>query len=329
MTLRLPDKWVWDFWLVRDGTDYHAFYLQAPRSLGNPELRHLNASVGHASTKDLRHWRVLPDALGAGQPGAWDDRAVWTGCVVRAGGRWHMFYTGVSVEGDAVVQRAGSATSEDLIRWRKHPKNPLIEADPRYYEQRDEGALGRERMWRDPWVFKHPQTGEYHALITARTIEGPADGRGVIGHARSSDLVRWETLPPLTEPGHFYAMEVPQLVGLGGRYYLLFSTWAEAHSAARREETRLDPVGGTHYLVADDPLGPFRFSTHEFLVGDPLGSLYSGKLVEGSDGRLCYLAWRNFAPDGTFVGELADPFQVAVDGEGILSVEKAQARHMR
>jgi hypothetical protein len=102
MALRLPDKWVWDFWLVRDGMDYHAFYLQAPRSLGDPELRHLNASVGHAVSKDLRHWRVLPDALSAGPAGAWDDRAVWTGCVFREKGRWHMFYTGVSVEGDAV-----------------------------------------------------------------------------------------------------------------------------------------------------------------------------------------------------------------------------------
>ena len=239
-----------------------------------------------------------------------------------------MFYTGVSVEDDAVVQRAGLATSEDLIRWRKHPKNPLIEADPRYYGQRDKGAVGCERMWRDPWVFRHPCTGVYHALITARAIEGLPDGRGVIGHARSSDLIRWETLPPLTKPGQFYALEVPQLVRIGAYHYLLFSTWAEAHSAARREETRLEPVGGTHYLVADDPLGPFRFSTHDFLVGDPLGSLYSGKLVEGPDGRFCYLAWRNFAPDGTFVGELADPFQVAVDGEGNLSVEKAQARQM-
>ena len=325
MTLRLPDKWVWDFWLVRDGTDYHAFYLQAPRSLGDPELRHLNASVGHAASKDLRHWRVLPDALSAGPAGAWDDRAIWTGCVVRARERWHMFYTGVSVEGDAVVQRVGSATSEDLIRWSKHPHNPLIEADPRHYEQREEGMAGCERMWRDPWVFKHPRTGEYHALITARTIEGTSDGRGVIGHALSNDLDRWETLPPLTEPGNFYAMEVPQLVELEGRYYLLFSTWAEAHSAERREETRREPVGGTHYLVAEDPLGPFRFSTHDFLIGDPVGSLYSGKLVEGPDGRQNLLAWRNFTPDGAFVGELADPFQVAVDGEGNLSVLRAVA----
>ena len=321
----MSDRWIWDFWLARDGWDYHVFYLQAPRSLGDPELRHFNVSIGHAVSRDLRGWQVLADALHPGRPGAWDDRAVWTGCVVRERGRWHMFYTGVSVEGDVVVQRVGSATSEDLIRWCKHPQNPLIEADPRYYEQRGEGAVGYERMWRDPWVFMHRETGDYHALFTARTIEGSADGRGVIGHARSSDLARWEALPPLTEPGHFYVLEVPQLVEWGGRYYLLFSTLAEAHSAARRKETRLEPVGGTHYLVADDPLGPFRFSTHDFLIGDPLGSLYSGKLIEGPDGHPNFLAWRNFTPDGAFVGELADPFQVAVDSEGNLSVLHALA----
>ena len=79
-------------------------------------------------------------------------------------------------------------------------------------------------------------------------------------------------------------------------------------------------MGGTHYLITDAPLGPFRFSTHDFRVGDPLCSLYSGKLVEGADGRPYFLAWRNFTPDGAFVGELADPLPVAVDPEGNLSL---------
>jgi beta-fructofuranosidase len=52
--LRLPNRWIWDFWLARDGKDYHAFYLQAPRSLGDPALRHFNASIGHAVSQDLR-----------------------------------------------------------------------------------------------------------------------------------------------------------------------------------------------------------------------------------------------------------------------------------
>lgn len=71
MTLRLPDKWVWDFWLAQDGPDYHIFYLQAPRSLQDAHLRHWNASVGHAVSQNLSDWQILPDVLAPSplQPG--------------------------------------------------------------------------------------------------------------------------------------------------------------------------------------------------------------------------------------------------------------------
>ena len=46
MTLRLPDHWLWDFWLAEDGEDVHLFFLHAPRSLGNPDLRHSHARIG-------------------------------------------------------------------------------------------------------------------------------------------------------------------------------------------------------------------------------------------------------------------------------------------
>ena len=42
--LDLDDDWVWDFWVVEDPASepasYHLFFLKAPRSLGDPELRH-------------------------------------------------------------------------------------------------------------------------------------------------------------------------------------------------------------------------------------------------------------------------------------------------
>ena len=40
MSFRLPDKWVWDFWFARHEGQHHIFYLQAPRALGDPGLRH-------------------------------------------------------------------------------------------------------------------------------------------------------------------------------------------------------------------------------------------------------------------------------------------------
>lgn len=315
--LRLEDKWLWDFWLARDGADYHIFYLQAPRSLGREELRHWNASVGHAVSQDLRTWEVLPDALHPGAHGSWDDLSIWTGSVIRHESLWYLFYTSLSRSEEGRIQRTGLATSTDLVTWERHPDNPLIQASPEWYE-----VIGtpdaREQAWRDPWVWRHPWTGDFHAYITARASYGPPDGRGVIAHARSADLLRWEVLPPVTEPGFFYSLEVPQLVDIRGRSYLLFCAPAAWHSALRRQQTGLEPVTGTHYLVADDPLGPFRYSTHEFLAGDPVGLRYAGKLVEGPDGEWCFLALRNFAPDGSYVGDLIDPVPVEVDANGDL-----------
>jgi hypothetical protein len=43
VTLRLADRWVWDFWVAREGASYHVFYLQAPRELVKQDLRHWSA----------------------------------------------------------------------------------------------------------------------------------------------------------------------------------------------------------------------------------------------------------------------------------------------
>ena len=106
--LRLADHWLWDFWFARDDEEIHVFYLQAPRSLGDPELRHVNATIGHAVSRDGRRWRVLPDALGRGPEGAFDDLATWTGSVVRYDGRRHLFYTGISRADGVAVSASAS-----------------------------------------------------------------------------------------------------------------------------------------------------------------------------------------------------------------------------
>lgn len=321
MALRLPDKWVWDFWLAQDGPDYHMFYLQAQRSLPDQKQRHWNVSVGHAVSQNLRDWDILPDALHPSSTEAWDGYATWTGSIIEHDGLWYCFYTGACRAEEGKIQRIGLATSSDLIHWDKHPNNPLLEADPRFYEQLDLD-LWYDQAWRDPWVFQHPQTGEFHAYITARVNYGPADGRGVIAHARSTDLLHWAVLSPVTEPGQFGQLEVPQLAFIQGRYYLLISIGSWVHSARRLQQTGLAPITGTHYLVADNPLGPFHYATDEFLVGDVSGSLYSGKLVPGPDGQWYFLAFRKFTAAGDFVGEIIDPLPVVVDSNGNLSLFK-------
>ncbi len=323
MTLHLAYKYTWDFWFAQAGSDYHVFYLQAPRSLPNPELRHWNVSIGHAVSQDLRDWHVLPDALCPGPLGDWDDYTTWTGSVVEHDGNWHLFYPGTQRAEKGLVQRIGLATSADLCHWEKYPGNPVLVPDPQWYELLDL-AQWQDQAWRDPWVFRDPAGGDFHALITARVNHGPTDGRGVIAHARSTDLRQWQVTPPITEPGEFGQMEVPQLSHIAGRYYLLFSTSTHHQSATRRERVGGGLVTGTLYLVADQPFGPYHFISDEFLVGDSRGTLFAGKLLEMPSGGWVFMAWRAVDNRGEFLGELADPFPVTVSAEGQLCVELSQ-----
>lgn len=321
MTLQLDDRWLWDFWFAQDGAQTHIFYLQADRSLKDETRRHWNVSIGHAVSEDLTTWQVLPDALRPSEhSGDWDDFTTWTGSIILHDGLWYMFYTGSSHADNGLLQRIGLATSDDLITWTKHPNNPVIEADSRWYELLDLDAW-HDQAWRDPYVFRHPDTGQFHALITARSKDGPADARGVIGHAWSEDLLHWEVLPPLTEPGEFGHMEVPQLVTIQGRWYLIFSCPHQQYALARRDRIGDNLQSGTHYMIADQPLGPYRYLTDEYLVGDRTSTLYSGKLIQDRDGQWQFIAFKNYRPDGSFVGELSNAYPLQMMSDGRLKVQ--------
>ena len=315
--LQLPDHWVWDFWFARDADRYHVFFLQAPRALGDPDLRHWNATVGHAVSDDLRSWTVLPPALEPGPPGAWDDRATWTGNVLEHESRWFMFYSAVSDAEDGLVQRIGVACSDDLLAWEKPLHGPVLTTDPRWYEQLDL-EVWIEETCRDPWVFPDPDGEGFRMYYTARVNHGPPDGRGVIGQAWSPDLWSWEALPPATEPGDFAHLEVPQVAEIGGRSYLVFSVYEWAHSAVRLG--RASAVCGTHYMLGDSPLGPWRLLSDDFLSATPDGRFYAGRLVEAPDGGWVFASWAQFDERGGFVGALADPVPVVQHDDGSLSL---------
>ena len=315
MTLALTDKWLWDFWLVDDGARSHAFYLQAPRSLGDPNLRHWNVTIGHAVSSDLERWEVLPDAFGPGPPGSWDDLTTWTGSIIRHDGRWNLLYTGTSRSERGLVQRIGLATSDDLIRWERHAGGPVLEADPRWYELLD-SDVWHDQAWRDPWVFHDPADGAFHAYVTARASRGDPRSRGVVAHARSRDLVEWDVLPPVTEPFGFGQLEVPQLVAAAGHRYLLFSSDTSTQSAARQAEGW---GTGTFALRADSTTGCFPADSLARLDADALGSTYAGKIVSTPRG-LRFLAWEGAAPGDPFRGVLSSPRAAIVAADGNLAV---------
>jgi beta-fructofuranosidase len=306
--LRLEDHWVWDSWHARDDDGLrHVFFLRASRALLDPRRRPHRASIGHAVSTDLRSWRLVADALVPGDDPSWDDLATWTGCVVRGpDGCWYLFYTGVSRADHGLVQRIGLATSRDLFTWRRYGDRPLVEADPRWYETLDPTSW-YEQAWRDPWVYADPDGDGWHMLITARANVGPADQRGVIGHARSHDLLSWTVGPPLTQPAGFGHLEVPQVSIIDGQPLMLFCT---------NTATDVSEVKYGNWVATGVSLnGPWDIARARPLAHP---HLYAPRLVEDVDGSPALIGFLDQV-NGEFVGELTDPLPVRYDGiEGLV-----------
>jgi len=218
-------------------------------------------------------------------------------------GLWNMFYTGLSHADGGQVQRIGVATSADLHTWTKRGPQAVVTSDVRWYEQFS--VTGRPEAWRDPWVMRDPDGDGWHMMITASAHTGPADDRGVLGHARSMDLISWEVQPPLSAPGSgFSHLEVPQLAVVDGGPVLLFNCLGPQLSPARR---KAGEPGGVWVLRPDSLLGPYDVGRATRLTDE---SLYVGKLVQRRDGQWVLLAFVNQDADGAFVGALSDPLEL-------------------
>lgn len=317
--LAFDEKWIWDFWLYQDGDRWHLYYLQADKRLKDPDLRHWNVSQGHAVSSDLKQWDNLGTSLAPAEHPAWDDKTTWTGSVVKDNdGLWHLFYTGTSEADRGLKQRIGHATSPDGHHWRRVGNGLALDLDPRMYEEFKPGRW-HDRAMRDPWVMKDPDGDGWLMYFTAR-VNGhlEANAGGAIGLARSRDLNHWTLEPPIFS-GSFGQLEVPQVFQHQGRWYCLFCTAAEHWSTAYTRSSPTPPLGGTHYLVADHHLGPWRVAPGPFLDGSDPIRRYAGKMVH-HQGKLVFLGFWHDHPDGHFVGQISDPVPVLTDPDGLLSL---------
>lgn len=315
MAFDLPDHWVWDFWFADDGEQHHLFYLHAPKSLGNPDLRHRNARIGHATSRDLKAWVNHGQIFDAGAPGGFDGSATWTGSVVRGpDGLWRMFYTGcrfLSPESNANIETIGLATSADLFTWDKQP-GPICVADGTLYETLGTSSWPEE-AWRDPWVFWRQSDQYWHMLVTARAKDGTEADRGVMAHATSTDLINWTVKPALSGAGAGFAhLEVFQVVGIEGRNHLVFCC-----DAAKLCGDRAGGMGGVWSLPVGDMPGHVDFRAARLLVDE---RLYAGRIVTDRQGTPWLLAFNNVATGGDFQGGICDPIPVTIDADGYMQV---------
>lgn len=325
MTIELENKWIWDSWYYREGDTWHGYFLQADKSLGDPELRHWNVSQGHATSSDLVNWEHKGTCFSPSDGPAWDDKTTWTGSVLRdAEGGWHLFYTGCSEADKGVKQRIGHAVSTDGHNWQRVGSGLCLDLDdhPDYEEYNPE--RWHDRAMRDPWVIADPDGEGWLMYFTARNPgTGESNADGAIGFATSPNLIDWDLQAPLFVGG-FGQLEVPQVFKHGDMWYCLFCTVSEHWSSEYSASATQSPVSGSHYLIAESPRGPWKVAPGNFLDGDADNSRYASRVVETPDG-LAFLGFISTPGGQPFVGKVSNPDPVRVDEQGLLHLVRTPA----
>lgn len=293
-------EWIWDSWYVVEDETLHAFYLMAPKSLGNPDLRHINARVGHSISKDGYSWTHLPEALGPSHAETFDNQAIWTGSIVKENNTWHMFYTGINTSTKERRQALGHAVSDDLTTWKRVSDSPILSAAAPY------ALLGNDRdgaeHFRDPWVFFHE--GSWHMLITA----SDKDGWGTVAHATSPDLETWQLKEPLISESQFRQCEVTETIQIDGEWFLFFCM-----GPRDVERPGIAQGFGTYCVPAAGPLGPFDLDRTTLIADE----IYAARVVEFR-GEWLLLGFGDTGNAGGFTGVICDPIKLERSSERLI-----------
>ncbi len=210
---RPPARWMND----PCGTIYHKGYYHLFYRLGAHSDRFTVETQlywGHARSRDLVHWEHLTIAL-------WDswelhERRCGSGCVVINGkGEPMIFYTHCPADFGPKQQWAALG-DEDMIRWEKHPANPMITVE----SWASPALIEDMNKWANAFVFR--AQGRTFMVVGAnlkKQVTLP------IWEAQDDELVRWNYRRILLQAPKtkLEDMECPNFFPLGDKWVLLCS----------------------------------------------------------------------------------------------------------
>ncbi|HEY3412260.1 MAG TPA: glycoside hydrolase family 32 protein [Armatimonadota bacterium] len=280
-----PKNWMNDpNGLIQLNGEYHLFYQHNPQGAAWG-----NMTWGHASSRDLVHWKDLPFALRPDAP--YDKDGVFSGCMVNDAGTATAVYTGTAPEVQCI------ATSKDMLTWQKPSVNPVIPGPPPGLQ-----VTG----FRDPFVWK--DGAGWLAVIGS----GIRDVGGAILLYRSKDLRTWEYLHPAfvgdkTKTGDMW--ECPNLFALGNKWVLMVST-----------------NGQSYHFVGSFLDG--KFSPESEAGTDQGGGLYAPLTFRDGKGRRIMFGWlweqRGDAARYGWQGAQSLPRVITLGTDGRLRYEPAR-----
>ena len=242
------------FWRGR----YHLFYIYQ-----DPELPHGGHCWGHASSHDLVHWQLHPPALKPG-PGV-PEQGIFSGsALLTRDGTPALIYYGVKV-GICVA----FAEDDDLVRWRRHPANPVIPEPKRGDPHFDVYRVFDPHAWLADDV--------YHVILGGRVK--PHDIRDTAYLFTSKDLQHWDYQRPFYSPNPQWTdanedCACPDFFQLGDQHALVCISHAR----------------GTRYYLGRHHAGTFIPDSHHRLTF-PGGSCFAPKSLVDGTGRRVVWAW--------------------------------------
>ena len=257
-----------------DNNTYHIFYLKAYQD--NCGWMRFHSSWGHIETNDFKNFQIRKDAISPGKNGDDDEGGCFTGSVIKNDNNYYLYYATFCPGSKTGREKINLAISSDGENFEKYKNNPLLTVDGKIY--------GGGEDFRDPFVFYNEEEKCFWMLFTSGVIHAPCiTRRGVIGLAKSKNLVDWEFSEPIYTPNIYPSLECPDLFKIGDIWYLLFSQF-----------------GRTEYRMSSSPYGPWEipikpcFDCGEYFFY-AAKTLYDGKrrlligwcgeLLDGKDAR--------------------------------------------
>lgn len=153
---------------------HHLMYIYQ-----DPARPHGGHSWGHVESTDLVNWTFLPPAV-VPEPGD-PDRGIFSGnAFLDRDGVPNLCWFGI----DAGVCIA-RAEGDDLVRWKKHPNNPIIPMP-----KPGQPGHGTYTVW-DPYLWLEGDT--YYCLLGGNKLP---NGKDTLYAMKSPDLVNWTPIGP-------------------------------------------------------------------------------------------------------------------------------------